>query len=98
MQRNSLFLMANLGSEVSKIISAKQRNDQTLLSTYLNQAHKILKDLLAMPDMKPREVEIKTLEKVIEDMSQPKPTMKISTQSITSYFTPFAIRLMSSNI
>ncbi len=31
MHRTSLFLMANLGSEVSKIISAKERNDFEML-------------------------------------------------------------------
>lgn len=93
-QRNSLFLMANLGSEVSKIISAKKKNDQTLLASYLEQAEKILKDIMTMPDMKSRESEIKTLTEVIEDIAKPKPKLTISNEVITSYFMPFAVRLM----
>ena len=97
MQRNSLFLMANLGSEVSKIISAKNRNDVTLLSVYLEQAEKILKEILSMPDMDSRKIEIDILKKVIEDISKPQPSMNISPINITSYFNPFIIRLMTKN-
>ena len=94
-ERNSLFLMANLGSEVSKIISAKNRNDAILLDTYLTQAKKILKEIMAMPDMKSREAEIKILSDVIEDISSENPSMNISAVNIKSYFTPFVMRLMS---
>lgn len=94
-ERNSLFLMANLGSEVQKIISAKNRNDAILLKTYLTQAEKILKEIMAMPDMKSREAEIKILSDVIEDISEAKPKFNISAVNINSYFTPFVMRLMS---
>ena len=94
-KRNSLFLMANLGSEVSKIITAKNRHDQVLLDAYLTQAEKIIKEIMTMPDMKSREAEIKTLSQVIEDISRPKPTLNISVKDITSYFIPFAVRLVN---
>lgn len=93
-KRDSLFLMANLGSEVAKIISAKKRNDQVLLAEYLAQANKILKEIMSLPDMKGREMEINILAEVIIDMSKPKPSLDISSVDITSYFTPFVMRLI----
>ncbi len=95
-ERNSLFLMANLGSEVSKIISAKNRNDTELLNTYLIQAEKILAEIIMMPDMKDRLPEMRILSDVIKDISKQKPILNISSVNITSYFMPFVIRLMSS--
>ena len=87
--------MANLGSEVSKIISAKNRNDTALLNTYLSQAEKILAEIMMMPDMGKRLPEMNILSSVIEDISKPKPSLNISPESINSYFTPFVMRLMS---
>jgi len=92
-KRNSLFLMANLGSEVTKIISAKNRNDQILLTEYSAHADKILKEILSLPDMKEREIEIKTLAEVITDISKAKSSLDISSVNIISYFTPFVMRL-----
>ena len=92
-KRDSLFLMANLGSEVTKIISSKKRNDLVLLNEYLIQANKILKELMTLPDMKEREIEIKTLAEVITDISKAKSSLDISSVNIISYFTPFVMRL-----
>ena len=93
-KRDSLFLMANLGSEVTKIISAKNRNDQILLTEYSAHADKILKEILSLPDMKEREIEIKTLAEVITDISKAKSSLEISSVNIISYFTPFVMRLI----
>ncbi|OHA47534.1 MAG: hypothetical protein A2541_00025 [Candidatus Taylorbacteria bacterium RIFOXYD2_FULL_36_9] len=93
-KRDSLFLMANLGSEVTKIISSKKRNDLVLLNEYLIQANKILKELMTLPDMKEREIEIKTLAEVITDISKAKSSLEISSVNIISYFTPFVMRLI----
>lgn len=86
--------MANLGSEVTKIISSKKRNDLVLLNEYLIQANKILKELMTLPDMKEREIEIKTLAEVITDISKAKSSLEISSVNIISYFTPFVMRLI----
>ncbi len=87
--------MANLGAEVSKIISAKKRNDNLLLGEYFKKANKILQDITALPDMEKRKFEMERLSEVIQDMINPRPVLTCSSENIISYFTPFAIRLMS---
>ena len=95
-KRTSLFLMANLGAEVSRIISFKERRENTLAKEALLKTNKIIAEIKALPDMKTRIKEIDALSNVIEDILQDKPTLNVSTQHIKSYFVPFSLRLMAS--
>lgn len=86
--------MANLGAEVSKILSAKKRNDKVLLAEYLKKASEILREIVILPEMKNRQAEMAKLAEVIQDMNNPKPVLTVSAKNLTSYFIPFALRLM----
>ena len=56
--RTSLFLMANLGAEVSRIISAQEQKDADTASTALARAENILDEITRLPDMQPRAQEL----------------------------------------
>lgn len=94
-QRSSVFLMANLGAEVSRIISAKDHNNEVQIRDCFERALKILKQIITLPDMRTRLVEMNTLSELIQDMTTPNPIFHVSRKNISSYFTPFAIRAMS---
>lgn len=90
--RTSSFLMANIGAEVSRIISAKKKNDFGLVGQALERAVAIILQLKSKPEMKERIYEINILEKVIRDTSLPKSSLSVSNKNLQSYFIPFAIR------
>ena len=93
-ERNSLFLMANLGSEVSKIFSAKADSDLEMLEMSTTKAKSIISELRQLPDIK-NNAEIDILADVINDLGKTNPKYQISPENLKSYFTPFALRLMS---
>jgi hypothetical protein len=92
--RTSLFLMANLGAEVSRIISFKERREDALAKEALLKANNIIDKIKVMPEMKTRMQEIDALSNVIEDILKNKPTLNIATEHIKAYFVPFSLRLM----
>ncbi len=94
-KRTSLFLMANLGAEVSRILSAKKNNDFILVKSALERASTILTQLYAVDDMQKRKEEIIILDEVIRDTAQEHSILHVSPAHLQSYFIPFATRLMS---
>ncbi|KKR45988.1 MAG: hypothetical protein A3G47_00535 [Candidatus Zambryskibacteria bacterium RIFCSPLOWO2_12_FULL_39_45] len=91
--RTSLFLMANLGSEVSQIFSAKAKGNTNLFSSAMERAKAILLELKNLPDTK-NNAEINILADVIDDIGQDSNKYEVSTEDMQSYFLPFAMRLM----
>lgn len=95
MQRTSLFLMANLGAEVSRILSLKEKHEYTLANDALNRARKIIQEIKAQSDMRSRIKELDVLSVVIENILNSESTVKVSPKNIKSYFVPFSLRLMA---
>jgi len=93
-QRTSAFLMANLGSEVSRILSAKEHGNEVQIRSSFERATRILTEILTLPDMKTRSVEIQALSDLISDITSPKPILQVSRKNISAYFIPFATRVM----
>lgn len=93
--RTSLFLMANLGAEVSRVISAKERGDEVLMRGALERAGLMLDEIKKSPDMQPRMSEIEMLSQAIQSITNPATKLRIAPRNIKSYFTPFALRMMS---
>lgn len=92
-QRTSLFLMANLGAEVSRMISAKEKLDISMMKGAVERARGIVKKINVLPDMIKRIPELNILSDVLNDFVVEKPTLSISTNALKSYFTPFITRL-----
>jgi len=93
--RTSLFLMANLGAEVSRIISAQERGDKDSARVALFRAENILNEVMHLPDMKPRVQELEALTEALRSLIAPVSSHTISPAHLKSYFTPFAVRLMA---
>lgn len=94
-KRTSLFLMANLGAEVSRIISAKERGDTVMMQGAFERAKSMLNEIKGLPDIQPRIVEIEMLSEAISSLAYPVSGLHIAPRDIKSYFTPFTLRLMS---
>ena len=88
-ERTSVFLIANLGSEVSRIFSAKEKSNINLFKNAMDGARKILSELKTLPDTKNNE-EINILEDVIEDIGRDHCKYQISLEQLGSFFYPFA--------
>lgn len=93
-ERTSLFLMANLGAEVSRVISAKERGDNALMQGALERADLMLDEIKKSPDMQPRVSEIEMLSQAIHSLVHPVSELNIASRNIKSYFMPFAMRMM----
>jgi hypothetical protein len=93
-QRTSLFLMANLGAEVSRIILLTEKHEDALAKEALLRANEIITEIKALPDMKTRLQEIDALSRVIENIVESTLAFQIPVQHIKSYFLPFSLRLM----
>lgn len=94
-ERTALFLMANLGAEVSRIFSLQEKNEEALAKEALARAQNIITEIKALPDMETRLQEINALSRVIKNILEPAPVLHISPKHITSYFVPFSLRIMA---
>lgn len=94
-ERTSLFLMANLGAEVSRIIAAQDRNDGDATHAALSRAEGIMSEISHLPDMRPRAQELDALEAAIRSLAQGHAPHAVSPAHLKAYFTPFALRLMT---
>lgn len=92
--RTSLFLMSNLGSEVARIFSAKEKGNGDMLESATNRAKNILLELKGLPDVK-NNAEIGILENIINDIGESNRKYEISSEQLMSYFYPFTARLMN---
>ncbi|MDO8664961.1 MAG: hypothetical protein Q7K44_05485 [Candidatus Liptonbacteria bacterium] len=93
--RTPLFLMANLGSDMSQLFSYVDKGELKLLESAALRARKIIDELLIHPDMEGRTGEIEILKDIIEDIFAEKRRFAVKKTEIEEYFMPFALRLMS---
>lgn len=93
--RTPLFLMANLGSEVSQIFSHIEKGDLSSAKSSHSRAERIVRTLLLHPGMKNRTGEVEILEEIMEDVFAPHRRFLITKAEIESYFLPFALRVLS---
>ena len=91
--RTPLFYMANLGSEMSRVISEYEKKDFQKMQNSILRAENIIKKIKEFPEMKGRTGELEILKSIIEDLNQKK--FELNKDQFLSYFSPFAIRLMS---
>ena len=89
-KRTAAFLMANLGSEVSRLLSSKERGDFVLARSSHKRAKKIILDVSRDPEMQARMGEISLLEDVIDDVLRKKPKYEVNGEHLKGYFLPIA--------
>ena len=91
--RTSLFYMANLGSEISRVLSEYQKKDFEKMKNSVIRAKDIIAKVEEFPEMKGRTGELEILKSIIEDLNQKK--FELNKDQLLGYFSPFAVRLMS---
>jgi len=92
--RSTRFLMANLGSEVSRILNWKEKGDMEMARKCLGRAESILEQIVSAPEMKGRSEEIVLLKDVIRDLLRQKSAYSINGHQLKEYFLPFASRIL----
>lgn len=95
-QRSELFLIANLGSEVAKIFSAKKSGNNFMLETALKKTESMMSELKNIPETKENK-EIEMLADIVGDFKETNHKYNIPKEDFEAYFYPFAVRLMQVN-
>ena len=95
-RRTPLFLMANLGSEVSKLYLFIEKKETKMAHETLLCATRIIDEIRQFPEMKTRAQELELLSCALRDTVKEKPILKITPTHLKAYFHPFVSRLMSS--
>lgn len=90
--RTPLFYMANLGSEVSRILLEYKKEDFEKMRHSILRARNIIEKIEEFPEMKGRTGELEILKLIIDDLNQKK--IEINKEHLINYFTPFARRLV----
>ncbi len=90
-ERTALFLMANLGSEVSRLYARKRKGDTDLIEASYRRAKEILAEVMKKPEMTLRKQELLILEDVFDDVLRDKPKYMVSEDELEEYFLPIAI-------
>ncbi|MDO8492384.1 MAG: hypothetical protein Q7S34_01970 [bacterium] len=93
-KRTTLFLMANLGSEMARLFALQKGGEIDLARKSADRAIIIINKLLARPEIGAGKKEIEILKTLTEDMLLPSPYYMVNEEEISSYFMPFAVRLL----
>ena len=86
--------MANLGAEVSRLVSFKEKGNRILAGKALNRAERILAEIKTFPEMKSRLEEIVLLETQVANVANTEAESTASASRLKSYFQPFALRML----
>jgi len=92
-ERTTLFYMANLGSEISRVLLEYQKEDFEKMYGSIIRARGIIQKIEEFPEMKGRTGELEILKSIINDLGQKK--FEINKEQLLDYFSPFATRLMA---
>ena len=95
-EKSPVFYMANLGVEVARIFSWKEKNDSDMIHAACERAKKIINYLLNSPSNGAKE-EGKTLSDIIDDIVSVRPTNNITAESLNTYFMPFMLKANEMN-
>jgi len=89
------FLMANLGSEVARLLSALEKGDEELSNSARIRSEKIIGEIESSLETESSKKEVRFLADIINDFCQPKRQYSISPISLKQYFLPFALRVFN---
>jgi hypothetical protein len=93
-KRPIYFYVANLGSEVQRIFSWKEKNDEVALKNAYNRALGIIETVRSFENMNAN-TEMSILQKALEDLVSGNKNSYLSRNQISSYFNPFAFRVVN---
>lgn len=91
-----MFLMANLGSEVTRLLSALEKGDKELSESARSRSEKIISEIELSLKTESSKKEVRFLADIINDFCQPKRQYSVTPVSFRQYFLPFAMRVFNS--
>ena len=89
-----IFLAANLGSEVTRLLLARKECDAERIRGAYERACGIIKELTANTD-KGGQVESAVLQTILDDLMQSHSVFSIRPETLNGYFLPFARKVMN---
>jgi len=93
-ERSSLFLVANLGSEIARYFQILKKNGRSHREQSLERIKKLLLDIDSCDDMKIRRKEFDALLPFIKDASLGTIDCNVAERECQTYFYPIALRFM----
>jgi hypothetical protein len=88
------FYVANLGSEVQRIFSWKEKNDRVALKNAYNRALGIIETVKSFENVNAN-TEMDILQKALEDLVLNDKNSYLSRNQMSAYFNPFALRIVN---
>lgn len=93
-ERPLYFYVANLGSEIQRIFVWKEKGDREAMQNAYNRAISII-DKIKSFNNKSANTEMDILQKYFDKLILEKGEYSISRNQISSYFNPFALRVVN---
>jgi len=94
-ERTSLFLMANLGSEMARFFNFVGHDQKDMAPSSAQRAFHIIDQLMERNDLGGGRQEVIILRSIIQDALSAVPQYAVSEEEIDSYFLPFATRQLT---
>lgn len=91
-KRDANFYMANLGSEMTRLISARDRGDQAAMVASAERCLSLANQAIEAETIPAHRNEIAILKGVIADVLAGNPQYTVTQSAATAYFYPFALR------
>ena len=93
-ERTPTFLMANLGSEMTRLFESKKKGQFEMAKSSAERAYKIIDTFIVHRDSGEGKKEAEILRMIIRDSLSDKPELNINEDDLSSYFKSFANRII----
>ena len=93
-EHEDIFLAANLGSEVTRLLVAKRERDVERMHGAYERACGIVDELKVSTNVG-GQFESAILQTILDDLMKTNSTFSISAKSLQSYFLPFALKVLT---
>ena len=94
-ERSTVFLMANLGSEIERLYMAHDSGDRGKITGSYERAVAIITELENRDDIGNGKGEVELVKGVVDDIASANPQLSVRAEDMRSYFLPFAMRALS---
>ena len=94
-ERTTVFLMANLGSEMTRCLDLEKRRQREEAEKSAKRAFRIMDQLEVRPDIGTGKQEAAILRNILQDALSQAPKYRVSEQELATYFLPFARKVLA---
>lgn len=94
-ERTTSFLMANLGSELTRFFVLQRQGDHKNAEARANRSLDIISKIMVREDIGNGKKEIGILKDIVEDVLSGSRKYNVTGEELSSYFFPFAQRVLT---